>query len=454
MNLLKSLKSLINGFVKGGENMDEVADISKVETAMSGTMHSAISSWWDAFQNILHEKPTHDNFKPLSMAYVSTAHLAQLVTSEIKFQLADENLNKYVQKNLIPNLDRITQLTLAGGYTVIKPFITSKGAVMFDFGTSRDFLPIAFDESGQITEGIFREIIRYKGRLYERREHHRFSDGVHHVTNTAWICGQRQQVDLSKIPRWAIFAPQGAISSDIPMIVTFRTPYANNIDLDSELPISMFANSLGCLHEINAAHSEYIAEFNKTRAKVFGDGDIFDSCGKITDDYFVSVEGDGQHSMEEQIKVYSPPIREEQLAARLNKELRIYEMTTGFSSGTFSLDPKTGMVTATQVVSEDKTTYNTVCQIQKQLKPVLESLAQITANLAKYYGMEVTDGEPGIEFGDSVFEDTDTEFNRRMQMSQAGMLKPECMLTWYFGVPEEKAREMMPPVSQLFGGDE
>ena len=91
--------------------------------------------------------------------------------------------------------------------------------------------------------------------------------------------------------------------------------------------------------------------------------------------------------------------------------------------------------------------------MQKQLRTVLETIARITANLARHYGFAVTDGEPVIEFGDSVFEDTGTEFNRRMQMVHAGVLKPEEILTWYFGVPEDKAKAMMPDMQQMFGGD-
>lgn len=455
MSLKNKLKSLLNGFKKGGGSVDSIADISKIDTAASGIMQSATKLWWGAFQRVLPQEITHKNFRPLPMAYTSSAYLAQLVTGEIKYQLADEQLNKCVQKNLLPNLDRITQLTFVGGYTVIKPYLSVTGTVFFDVGTSRDFLPIALDENGHITEGTFFERIKYRGKVYERREHHCFTDGIHRVTNTVWEHGTCRRVELTEIPRWAALLPQGEIPSDIPMIVTYRTPYANNIDLDSELPISMFANSLDTLHEIDSAHSEYLAEFRKMRAKVFGDSGVFDmQCGKITDDYFVSVDGDGTKTMEQQIMTYAPQIREEALKAAINTELRLYEVQIGVSSGTFTFDSQKGLVTATQVLSEDKTTYNTVCQLQKQLKPVLEALAQVTANLAKYYGFEVTDGEPGIEFGDSVFEDTGTEFNRRMQMHQAGLLRGEYILTWYYGVTEEMAREMMPPMAQLFGGDE
>ena len=115
MNVFKKLKSLVNGFGKGGDNVDEISDISKIETAVSATMKIKTHEWWDIFQGNLPQKATHKNFKPLPTAYISTAYLAQLVTGEIKYELADEQLNVYAQKNLLPNLDRIVQLTLVGG---------------------------------------------------------------------------------------------------------------------------------------------------------------------------------------------------------------------------------------------------------------------------------------------------------------------------------------------------
>ena len=105
------------------------------------------------------------------------------------------------------------------------------------------------------------------------------------------------------------------------------------------------------------------------------------------------------------------------------------------------------------MLSEDRTTYNTVCQIQRQLRPVLQALSQIIVTLARFYGVDCEDGECAIEFGDSVFEDTGTEFNRRFQMVQAGLLKAEDFNAWYFGVPTERAREMLPPMTEAFGGE-
>lgn len=448
MKFTNKIKGWWKTLKKGGDTMD----IQKLPSALSQPMATATLAWWQVFRGEMQKTPTHNDMRPIRLAATSTAYLARLVCAEIKLTLPDGMLNRFVQRNLLPNLSRITQKTLVGGYTVIKPYITESGQIFFDVATSRDFKPISFDELGRITEGEFSQRIRYNGKIYERREYHRFDGNSHYIRNTAHIYGNDNMIELSEVPQWAGLREEGVILSAIPMIATFRTPYENNIDPDSPLPISMYANAMDALHDIDEAHSEYRAEFRKTKAKVFGDNGIFDRNGKITDDYFVNVDGDGQHTMEQQLMVYSPAIREDALRKGLETELRTFEMQVGLSTGTFTFDTQRGIFTATQVVSEDKTTFDTACQMQEQLRAVLVDIAAITANLARAYGMEVTDGEPVIEFGDSVFEDTGTEFNRRLQLVGAGALRPELLNAWYFGVNEEQAREMLPSM-QSFGGD-
>ena len=54
-------------------------------------------------------------------------------------------------------------------------------------------------------------------------------------------------------------------------------------------------------------------------------------------------------------------------------------------------------------------------------------------------------------FGDGVLEDSDKEYQRRVQMVRDKIMKPEVFLAWYFGCSETEARGMMPE-SQDPGG--
>ena len=130
----------------------------------------------------------------------------------------------------------------------------------------------------------------------------------------------------------------------------------------------------------------------------------------------------------------------------------------GVSNGTFTFDQKSGRVTATQVISEDRTTYNTVKRIQEKEQNALNDLVYAMDVLTTLYGLAPAGRvEAAITFGDSVFEDTGTEFIRRLQLVTGGYLKPVELVKWYFGVTDKKAAELMPEVSStdpfFEGGD-
>jgi hypothetical protein len=75
----------------------------------------------------------------------------------------------------------------------------------------------------------------------------------------------------------------------------------------------------------------------------------------------------------------------------------------------------------------------------------LKQLAIAIQEIAVLYGMAPNGNvDVNITFGDGVLEDTDVEYQRRWAMVQAGKLKPELFLSWYFGCSVEEALEMMP----------
>ena len=163
---------------------------------------------------------------------------------------------------------------------------------------------------------------------------------------------------------------------------------------------------------------------------------------ELASDYYMTIDMPDEKPWDD----YTPDFRFDAYKTSMETQLRMLELQTGFSQGTFAIDPKTGRVTATQVISEDKTTYNTITAIQDRglTTGLLDVLYWFDA-YASIYGLAPSGSfEPSVTFGDSIFEDTGTEFARRMQMAEANYLRPELLLAWYFGVSEDKAREMMP----------
>ena len=84
--------------------------------------------------------------------------------------------------------------------------------------------------------------------------------------------------------------------------------------------------------------------------------------------------------------------------------------------------------------------------VQQNLKSALENLA------AAYGYFTSSDCSATCTFGDSVLEDTEKEFQRRLQMVSAGILSKERFISWYFGCSVEEAVEYLPKTADLFSG--
>ena len=140
---------------------------------------------------------------------------------------------------------------------------------------------------------------------------------------------------------------------------------------------------------------------------------------------------------------YSPVLRTSEYLSALGALLRLIENQCHLSPGSLRLEGEDLRgVTATEILSRDRTTYHTCVQVQDQgLRPGILGLLRAMDMLADLYGLcPPGDYEAEIAFGDSIFEDTGTEFQRRLQMAQAGILRPEKLLSWYFSVDEDAAR--------------
>lgn len=82
-----------------------------------------------------------------------------------------------------------------------------------------------------------------------------------------------------------------------------------------------------------------------------------------TTDLYLSMDLTGDMGQGDPFRDYTPALRVEEYQKAIDIQCRLLERQTGFSPGTFSFDLKSGRMTATQVVSDDKETY-----IERQIR--------------------------------------------------------------------------------------
>ena len=332
------------------------------------------------------------------------------------------------------------------------------GAIRLGYCMADQFVPIAWDNA-QITEGVFISRRARKGWYYTRLEWHRWDGETYTITNELYKADMQRGANADSQDILGIRCPTAELQEMYPglepetvvpveesLFSYFRTPIANNIDDNSPLGVSIYANARETLHAIDICYDSFVTEFRLGKKKIIvparflravtaPDGRqvrYFDP----TDETYVGVaddDGSGVHDISVELRV------EEHVEA-LNALLSILCLQLGFSANTFSFDRQGGgLKTATEVVSENSKTYKTIKTVQNQLRPMLEHLVRNIIDVAILYGMEwqgqsveslVANGyEVQITFDDGVTQDRQTNLNEGVMLVNSGLLSKYTFLT-------------------------
>lgn len=440
------------------------------EADISLPMARAITGWLNAFYN--NPEWAANPVRLSGLPSTITGFVATLVTNELTISCGTGKRAEYMEEQLQPLVRRMhnaVQLAAAGGQIIIRPFVQN-GQFYFDLVQPGRFFPTRFNPDGRVMAGYFVDYREVKSKEYVRIERFDCDGNQLTVTNKAYrsagdIMGS--EVPLDTVPQWAELAPETAIDGiKQPLFGCIQMPFANIIDDASPLPVSIYANAMDSIMEFDKVYSDMIYELHSGRRKNIVERQALISDKKkrgypggisyrdpSADVYILDPTEERQPFQD-----YSPNIRTAEYMTGLKAILHMVENQCHLSPGTLTIDERTGAVTATQIISQDRTTYNTCTAIQQQgiTQGLLDVIYAMDIMCHLYNLAPAGELTPAVTYGDGIFEDTQQEFSRRMQMVQAGILKPEQLLAWYFGVDVETAQlEYLAEQTEtvdLFGG--
>lgn len=242
-----------------------------------------------------------------------------------------------------------------------------------------------------------------------------------------------------------------------PLFYIMKTNIANNIDLDSPMGLSIYANAIDTLKGCDVAYDCCLREVITGQRIV-----MMNKCLLTTDDsgrpiapqdvkqtYMQFFGDDAQSDVSEFIKEFHPTLNTDALDKELQNQLNMLSSKVGLGSNYYRFDSSSGVVTATEYVGERNDFMRNAVKISKSIKIVLKDLVLGILFVGKnILGANVdANAKIDITLSDGVVEDDTKEREQDRQDVRDGiMTKAEYRAKWY-GETIEEAKAVIDSIS-------
>lgn len=365
----------------------------------------------------------------LGMAKKVCEDWANLLLNEkvaIKAGNFDEKLKEILEtNNFFVRANQLIEITFALGTGALVEYLDADKNPMIDYMRADMIYPLSWD-NGDITECAFGSIktINEEERIYlqihRKGIREKGEDAkLYYIENKYLDAKTGDEVELPDDIEEIV-----PTKYDKPLFQIITPNIVNNLELDSPMGISVFANAVDQVKGSDLVYDSYMNEFVLGRKRILvpysqakiemqKDGNaapVFDPNDTV---YFV-MPGDRQGDMKPTEVDMS--IRAAEHEQGINKCLDLMSLKCGMGTGRYKFD-KGGVKTATEVISDKDDLYQ---NLQKHKTPVSTALVGMVKAL---YFLEKGSGdiEVTVDLDDSIIEDTNTTVDRNINLVQAGL---------------------------------
>ena len=464
MGLIAAIKRWLNMIFK-----NKAEQAFDVQSVISPQMDAYILKCANIYKGAPEWVDPEDNIKTINFAKTISSETARLTTLGIKVTIDGSTRANYLQKAVNSFYFRLrdwVEYGVAYGTVVLKPNGTS-----LDAFTPINFIPTEIDDNKRIIGGVFIDTYDDNKKHYTRFEYHRFikaeEDGrdiyPYVISNRAYVSTNPESlgepIALTQT-KWADLMPDSPSilkangdKLDGPMFGVFKTPQANNIDIESPEGLPIYSDAIEELKDLDIAYSRNSVEIDDSQKIIFLDVDAMFPSGSKVDispegvelrkrslklpHYVKNVRGDGKEIFYQEV---NPQLNTSDRIAGINHILSIIGFKCGYSNGYFVFDEKTGMVTATQVEADDRRTLQLIKDCRDKLEDALNGAIYALNLYADLYGLAPA-GEYKItyDFGDITYN-REEDRARWFKYVQQGYVPAWMYFVKFEGMSEEEAK--------------
>lgn len=256
--------------------------------------------------------------------------------------------------------------------------------------------------------------------------------------------------------------PKGVLAtfethSEVPLFQILKPNLVNNLDLDNPMGISVYANAIDQLKEVDLVLDSYVNEFrlgkkritvplSMARMEMEDAGDVRPVFDDNDTEFFAVPE---TQNGENKITEHNMALRFEAHEAGLQTALNLLSYKCGLGKDRYNFQD--GQVkTATEVVSEKSDLYQNLKKHEILLRDALVGVVRAVETLE---GLP-TGADIAVNFDDSIIEDVGAEKQRFLQEIRDGVRQKWEYRVQFFGEDEQTARAAVQADEglTLFGG--
>lgn len=403
-------------------------------------------------------------FHSLNVSKVVSRKLSKLVFNDgCDITVDDDEADEFLQQVFSDNKFRKNfGEELEAGYAIgglaLRPYVdTNNGKIKISYCRADTFYPLQ-SNTNDISEAAIATVTQQsegqKTIYFTLLEFHEWKNGTYFIRNELYRSEEQSQVGvkvpLSTLDKYKNLQEETAMPNfSRPLFVYIKLAGKNNLDLDSPLSLGIIDNAKRQLIDINEKYDEFMREIEEAKRKILASDHFFkvrfDEKGNPIRRF------DSQTSVYQRLKSdepfideFSPSLRSTEFIDSINFILRIIELQTGFSSGTFSFDGKS-VKTATEIISENSETFSTRSDNVLIVEEALKELITTIFELAAAYELFPTTENLGIniDFDDGVFQSQDEKADYYSKLITAGLTSKLSAIQKLTGVTEKEAMEIV-----------
>lgn len=332
-------------------------------------------------------------------------------------QILHEN-NFYVRAN------QLVELVFALGTGALVEYLGADNEVIIDYLRADMIYPLSWD-NGDVTECAFGTLrsVRGKDAIYLQIHRHGDPDNgenpdIYYLENTYIDADSGKEIDP---PEEVI--PVVNTGSTEPLFQILTPNICNNIDLDSPLGISVYANAISQIKSCDLIYDSYVNEYVLGRKRIMvplsqakrmmqEDGvqtPVFDPHDTV---YYMlpGDRGDENHLTE-----IDMTIRASDHELGIQRALDLMSLKCGMGSGRYKFE-SSGVKTATEVISDKSDLYQSRQRHCIIVSAAIIGMVRAVSFLDTGHAVDAT-----VDFDDSIIEDSNATIDKNIKLVQAGL---------------------------------